>query len=471
MTKLHIHHLDDDPFYLEEFAEKLSPELRSRLISHSKANSLIQQLKSGETPGLVILDIQLGQREESGSTMIHQIRQLRPNQTIIMCSDLSDADTVRKCLALGADDFIFKGMDEGGLSERIAAYLHRSEDPAAVSNKREKSASGTSTEDIAARIPNIIDSAITAVHINGESGTGKEYVSDLFENALSKGVPFVRVHCGALTPSLLESELFGHVKGAFTGANAAKVGLIEQANGGWVFLDEVATLTASAQIALLRILENQTVRPVGSTTERSIAVRFISATNEDMSQLVEDGSFRSDLWQRLCEATIDLPPLRERMDEFDQIVDHFCTTMNRGPYKITSGARELLSSYDWRKGNIRELRNCLRAMTEGAVNKILTPATIPSHIWDMLGPSKNNDLPKNEDGIRIPLCEPLSYETMSLRLLFALMKQVTKDTGPQSIRQLSQLIQVPRSTLGTYVKKLVSEEIADQMMIDQIVSR
>ena len=164
-------------------------------------------------------------------------------------------------------------------------------------------------------------------------------------------------------------------------------------------LDEVATLSSPAQVALLRALENQEIRPVGASKEKKVEVRIISATNESLAQLVEQGKFRADLWQRLCEATIELPPLRDRMEELPTIVNHFCSQMNYGPYSITQEAMSLLKEYDWRRGNIRELRNCLRAMTEGAIEGVLSPASIPKHIWrsihrqENMEPVQGGDIP------------------------------------------------------------------------------
>ncbi|SMF17759.1 sigma-54-dependent transcriptional regulator [Pseudobacteriovorax antillogorgiicola] len=454
-----IYHLDDDPFYGEEFRETLTKAKGHsfQVTTCLTAEELFAAIDEETGPCLIVLDINIGQSSVSGDRLVQKLKQEIPRAIIMMCSDMNDPETVRRCLDLGADDFIFKGLDEGDLVERLAATFAFFQTDRNKDHKPKHFVSST-LDQIKARIPRIINSAISSVHIFGESGTGKELVSELFEEALPSGVPFNRIHCGAIAPTLLESELFGHVKGAFTGASANKVGLIEQANGGWIFLDEVATLTSSAQVALLRVLDNQTIRPVGAAKEKPVAIRILSATNESLPELVEQGRFRMDLWQRLCEATIELAPLRDRMDEFDALVQHFCKTMTLGPFHISAGALDILKRYTWRHGNIRELRNCLRAMTEGAMNKILAPAAIPKHIWESIG-EQGRPQRQDDNTIVIPLHsgEHQDYEQLSQILLVELIRVIFSQKGAMSIRQLSQAIAIPRSTLGNRLHKLVQE--------------
>jgi transcriptional regulator with PAS, ATPase and Fis domain len=276
----------------------------------------------------------------------------------------------------------------------------------------------------------------------------------------------------------LESELFGHVKGSFTGAMADKKGLIEAASGGWIFLDEVATLSPSAQVALLRVIENQELLRVGSTQPKQIQVRVLSATNEPLPLLVKEGKFRKDLWQRLCEAEIILPPLRERPGEIEPLVRLFCSVMPGGPYTVSETALEVLVSLPWKAGNVRELRNCLRAMTEFHVNKLLTPLSIPDRIWkcldDEVMPMEKENEPeatapaaiktiasKQSEEIRISFdtTQPISYDHMSDVLLLELTKKLTEHRGKLSLRQLAKIIGVSRSTLSGRLKALVQKNI------------
>ena len=480
---LAVLHVDDDSFELDRVKAALKPEAFGccfTVDSFDEVEQFRQRLKRGNAPDLVLLDIHFGQESYLGVTLAAEVRKALPSSVIIMCSTADDIRTIAKCLAAGADDFISKHSDRGELSLRIVnsyrlARLKRglpvgnSQAQPNTGKKTKQLAVGATANQIAARIPLIINSAITAVHIAGESGTGKEMVSDLFAAALPTGTPFIKVNCGAIAPTLLESELFGHVKGSFTGAQSDRRGFFEAASGGFIFLDEVATLSPTAQIALLRVLENREVLRVGGTQPVAINVRVLSATNEDLIAKVKDGKFRQDLWQRLCEAEIRLAPLRDRRDEIEPLVHHFLKSMPGGPYEITAPALEVLCAVSWTQGNIRELRNCLRAMTELNVNKLLTPLSIPARIWEDLEASapKQRPAPKGGaeemlaltaasfDEIVLTLDGSKTFDTMIDELLLAIVQRLAEQNGKISLRSLSKTISLSRSTLSDRLKGLV----------------
>lgn len=495
---LRVLHLDDDPFELERVQRALEGHALDCAFEVTSVASIAdyrQRLGVKPTPDVVILDIHIDESAVTGVALAGITRKTAPGAVILMCSTADDITTIADCLNSGADDFISKQSDKGELSLRVynsyrLAKLKQGGD-SSLGDSGSSTAKGrilpvgATMERVAKRVPLIIDSAISAVFIRGESGTGKEVVADMFGSSMPAGTAFVKVNCGAIAPTLLESELFGHVKGAFTGAASDKRGLLEAASGGFIFLDEVATLSSSAQVALLRVLENQEVLRVGSTKPVSINVRVLSATNEPMEKMVKDGRFRADLWQRLREAEIQLPPLRDRRDEIPPLVEHFCRSMPGGPFTVSGPVMEVLSNCPWKDGNIRELRNCLRAMTEMHVNKLLTPLAIPERIWDELGekpapaetstpaPAVTPPIAASSTAtmISIPFDPEAvhNYDTLADLLLLEITRRLSAKDGKLSLRNLAQQISMSRSTLSGRLKAIVHKNLASIHELSKIV--
>lgn len=347
-----------------------------------------------------------------------------------------------------------RALEGDTVSARRYASLHSRQQ--LKLNRREYLAVGEFMQGVALRVPLILSSAISSVLVEGESGTGKEVVADLFAASLPFDVPFIKVNCGAISPSLLESELFGHCKGAFTGATHDKKGLIESAAGGWLFLDEVATLSPSAQAALLRALENQEILRVGETEVRSIQFKLLSAANESLEALVANGRFRKDLWQRLREAEILLPPLRDRPMEIEALASHFCQTMPGGPYVIEPAALKILKDFSWKEGNIRELRNCLRAMTESRTDNLLSLNSIPRRIVE-------NTLCQDYVSLATQLQnvtqwpsadDTLLFEPLAEKLLCLLLRRAALREKRPSVRALARALGLSRGTVGTRIREL-----------------
>lgn len=215
----------------------------------------------------------------------------------------------------------------------------------------------------------------------GETGTGKEVVARAIHNISANG-PFVTIDCSSMVGPLMESELFGHVKGAFTGASAAKIGLIESANGGTALFDEIGELPLDLQAKLLRVLQEKEFRPVGSVTTRRSDFRIIAATNRDLAKEVEKGTFRRDLFFRLNVINIRLAPLRERREDIPALINHFLARVG-GNYTITAEAMEVMLSYDW-PGNVRELENCIQHMVAINSGPLLHLADLPSNLQNFI---------------------------------------------------------------------------------------
>src|SRR5579871_2334909 len=224
----------------------------------------------------------------------------------------------------------------------------------------------------------------------GETGTGKEVVARLIHNICCPSDPFVTIDCSSMVGPLMESELFGHVKGAFTGAANAKMGLLEAANAGTAFFDEIGELPLDLQAKLLRVLQEKEFRPVGSLTTRFSDFRIIAATNRDLQKEVEKGTFRRDLYYRLNVINIRLAPLRERKEDIPALINHFLSR-TANTYTITAEAMEILLSYDW-PGNVRELENCIQHMMAVNSGPLLHAADLPSSLQNHLIQKKSQYL-------------------------------------------------------------------------------
>ena len=219
----------------------------------------------------------------------------------------------------------------------------------------------------------------------GETGTGKEVVARSIHSVNPSG-PFVTIDCSAMVGPLMESELFGHVKGAFTGAAGTKLGLIESANGGTAFFDEIGELPLDLQVKLLRVLQEKEFRPVGSLSTRRSDFRIVAATNRDLAKEVEKGTFRRDLYFRLNVINIRLSPLRERKEDIPTLINHFLSRVE-GNYSMTAETLEVMLSYDW-PGNIRELENCVQHMVAISSDPLLHIANLPSNLQNHIAQKK-----------------------------------------------------------------------------------
>ncbi len=427
---------------------------------------------------VALVDLSLDGTKTSGIEVIKYLRASRPKAAIIAFSDFDDPDTVKQALQAGASDFISKRTEGRELVHRInmaGNVLQHS--PHRVHDRDGQTLVTPTMEAISRRAARIVPSAVSSVLVYGESGTGKEIVADVFAAAVGKSVPFLRVNCGSITSSLIESELFGHIRGAFTGAITDRRGYFESADGGWVFLDEIATLTPAAQVALLRVLENHEVVRVGSSKAVHVDVRVIAATNERLDVLVTNGRFRKDLWQRLREVEIDLAPLRQRQSEIPALVTHFCKTMPGGPYEVTDTVMEILATAPWQDGNVRELRNCLRAMTEFATpDRRLTPLALPKWLLgdEILEDSDKGKVLRMQESsvvagssnsparvlrVDIPdsMANPYQFDDICDLALVAVVRGIFRERGKVSLRSLSRLIGLSRGTLTTKLRGAVDK--------------
>jgi DNA-binding NtrC family response regulator len=331
---------------------------------------------------IILADIKMPGMD--GLEMHRRIRSLNKDAIVIIMTAFASVTTAVQALKDGAYDYITKPFDPDDLSHLIrnasSQITLKSENEALrnkiVSLENVEDLIGTSEAMIKVlkEVERVAQSS-SPVIITGESGTGKELIARaIHSNSQRKFSPLVSVHCGALTESLLESELFGHEKGAFTGAMFNRKGRFEMADGGTIFLDEIATISPKMQIELLRVLETKTFIRVGGNKEITSDFRVICASNKDLNQMVKDGVFREDLFYRLNVVNIKIPPLRERIEDIPMLVNHFikiyCTSMSRNIMSIDKAALKRLETYDF-PGNIRELENMIeRAIVIGNEKEI-----------------------------------------------------------------------------------------------------
>jgi two-component system, NtrC family, response regulator AtoC len=327
-----------------------------------------------DAPDLVLTDLKLP--SQSGVELLRRIKALLPRTEVAIMTGHGSIESAVDAMKLGAYDYIEKPFRV----EKMRLLLQRMAEKIRLVTENEFLRERVSTEqnldgiigtsaniqDVLRMISRLKDTR-TPVLISGESGTGKELAARAihFRGSMAQ-TPFIAVDCGSLVPTLMESELFGYEKGAFTGASKSKAGLFAAANGGTIFLDEIGELPLEMQAKLLRVLQEKEVRPVGSNEKVNVDVRVIAATNRDLETAYREGTFRKDLYFRLNVVTVHLPALRDRRSDIPMLVHHFLDRYARGEnLHVTPGAMKSLLQYDW-PGNIRELENCVaRAVTLG----------------------------------------------------------------------------------------------------------
>ena len=359
---------------------------------------------------IVILDIMMP--EIDGLKVLHRIKEGYPDIDVIMITGLSQIETAVKSMKLGAFDYLPKPFDPDELKLVVARALERRR--LLSENLNLKSEVGAKY-----RLDNIIGTSPqmqsvfrlvakcaptnSTVMLTGESGTGKELIARAIHyNSLRKDKPFIAVDCNALSESLLESELFGHVKGAFTGAVTNKQGMLEIAEGGTLFLDEIGNISLATQAKLLRVIQEREFKAVGGTKTQAANFRLVTATNKDLKAMVADGRFREDLFYRINIFPIVIPPLRDRRDDIPALAFHFLRVFNEELGKkvteFSEGAMGVLMNYDW-PGNVRELENAVQRAVILATDSVIRAAHLVN--IDGTSPGPAVDIPRTGDELKL----------------------------------------------------------------------
>lgn len=357
--------IDDEP----DIRELLSITLERMNIDVATAGDIASATRElrANAIDLCLTDMRLP--DGDGLSVVEWIQKHKPHLPVAVITAHGNVETAVRALKLGAFDFISKPLDVAALRKLITATLKLGDSSESTLQLPQIKLLGQSAA--MGQLRELIERVARSqapVHIYGESGTGKELVAHLIHDAgARRDGPFVPVNCGAIPTELMESELFGHKKGSFTGAIADKQGLIQSAEGGTLFLDEIADLPLHMQVKLLRVIQEKSVRPVGESREIPTDIRILSATHKNLAALVADGKFREDLFYRVNVIEVRVPPLRERLEDITEIADSIVTrlgkqTGNRS-LSITDNALQALGSYHF-PGNVRELENVLeRAAT------------------------------------------------------------------------------------------------------------
>src|SRR5438477_5430244 len=350
-----------------------------------------------ESPDLVLLDVRMP--DLSGLEVLDQLKKNGDARAVIMITADPQLDDVKSALKLGAYDFIGKPLDFEELHVTIQNALEANRLRSEVQSLRgevrrhggyhEVVAVSPKTTELMSFVQKVAASEATTILIQGESGTGKDLIAKTihYESTRQNG-PFVAINCSAIPETLMEAELFGHERGAFTDAKQMKKGLFETANGGTLFLDEIGELSPLLQAKLLRVLEDQVIRRVGGVRDMQVDVRVIAASNRDLEKAVREGHFRQDLYYRLAIIAIFIPPLRERKEDILPLVDFFIDRYNRKFKRSIRGiadeTRSLLLNHNW-PGNVRELKNAIERGMILEDEPLLRPAYLPVSVGESGG--------------------------------------------------------------------------------------
>ncbi len=386
----------------------------------SNGATAIEALAS-KTPEIVVTDLYLDKTRAHGLDILKRAKEMDPAPIVIVITGFGSIETAVEAMKLGAFDYLEKPfkLDELKLSIERALSYNEAVSENVYLRKQLKTkyhfsqiiGASEPMQTVFKMIERIAETDSTAL-IRGESGTGKELVVKAIHfNSRRKGRPFVPVNCSALPENLLESELFGHRKGAFTGALSDKKGLFEEAEGGTIFLDEIGSMSATLQSRLLRVLQEKEVRRVGDNVPVYVDVRVVAATNEPLEDRIKDGSFREDLYYRLNVIPLTLPSLRDRRDDIPLLVGHFLKDKihprSGNQFQVTKIAVDTLGEHDW-PGNVRELENVVERACALSESYIIRTRDLPPSIATL---AKADDTPSPAEALKEAEAKPDSEDT------------------------------------------------------------
>jgi len=471
--------IDDDRTILEMIAAALEDE-EVEVLTATDAEDGLARIRNDE-PDVVLLDIMLP--ELSGLEAFQKIRHLDSKLPTIFITGSGNSDTAIEAMKLGAYDYLLKPLDLKNVRDVVTQALKiRRMMKVEVGVRQAVSPDDKGDHMIGRSKPmqevfkaiGRVASQDVTVLIEGESGTGKELVARaIYQHSKRNEKPFLAINCAAIPENLLESELFGHEQGAFTGGDRRRIGKFEQCSGGTIFLDEIGDMPATLQSKILRLLQDQTFERVGGNETIKTDVRLIAATNCDLQEMVEEGTFREDLYYRLNVFPICLPPLREREDDLVLLIEHFLAQYNRDLDKSVEGiapdALKLLQSYRW-PGNIREVQSVIRQAIIQTPGPVITTEFLPKDSCDdmlenddscvSLSGDNGGEFAKFVDRLFQQESEDMYAQTVEYVERYLLTRVLQETGGNQS--QAAKMLGITRGSLRNKIRSL-------GLSIDQVV--
>lgn len=416
MKRNHILVVDDE----ERFRKLLSRIIGLEGFDVSQAANVkkAHEMLKANAFSVVVSDVKLP--DGSGMDLLEYIKQMYPLTEVILITAFGSIQDGVNAMKQGAFDYITKGDNDDHIHVVVERAAEKAKMNAKLQHLEERVESKYGFENIigdsdeikkAVEMAKKVADSDISVLLQGETGTGKElFAQAIHQNSMRKNGPFVALNCSAFPKDMLESELFGFKKGAFTGATESKKGLIEEADGGSLFLDEIGEMDIGLQAKLLRFLENKKFTKLGETKERKVDIRVLAATNKDLKKEADAGAFRDDLYYRLAGFKIEIPPLRDRDGDIEILANFFLQRMNNRVKKISGETMQLLKQYSWR-GNIRELKNIIERAAILAESDRITPDLLPKEFH-------------NDKSLEFQSASPQSLKEMEARHIKRVLDEV-----------------------------------------------